>query len=127
MLGAAVYLTGLFSEYMVAILISGYILLFEENSWLKRSAVKVVSLMVIFSFIIVLINLIPNAISSINYIISMFGGNFYAGVLLNLISAVTSIIDIIEKILFIRLGVKSLHQGTIAVPIVDNLISKYME
>lgn len=55
MLGAAIYLTELFSGYLVAVLIAGYVLLFEENGWLKRSAVKAVSLMVFFSFITVLI------------------------------------------------------------------------
>ena len=39
MLGAAIYLTGLFSGYVVAVLMAGYVLLFEENSWLRRSAV----------------------------------------------------------------------------------------
>lgn len=126
MLGAAIYLTGLFSGYLVAVLLTGYVLLFEENGWLKRSAVKAVSLMVFFSFVTVLINLIPNAMSCISYIASMFGGNFHASFISNLVSAVTSIIDIIEKILFIGLGVKALNQGTIAVPVVDKLVSKYM-
>ena len=127
MLGAAIYLTGLFSGYVVAVLMAGYVLLFEENSWLRRSAVKAVSLMVFFSFITVLINLIPNAISSINYIASMFGSSFYAVFITNLVSAVTSIIDIIEKLLFIGLGVKALNQGTITAPVVDNQVSKYMD
>ena len=127
MFGAAIYLTGLFSGYVVAVLMAGYVLLFEENSWLRRSAVKAVSLMVFFSFITVLINLIPNAISSINYIASMFGSSFYAVFITNLVSAVTSIIDIIEKLLFIGLGVKALNQGTITVPVVDKLVSKYMD
>ena len=127
MLGAAIYLTGLFSGYVVAVLMAGYVLLFEENSWLRRSAVKAVSLMVFFSFITVLINLIPNAISSINYIASMFGSSFYAVFITNLVSAVTSIIDIIEKLLFIGLGVKALNQGTITAPVVDKLVSKYMD
>lgn len=126
MLGAAVYLTGLFSGYLVAILIAGYVLLFEENGWLKRSVVKAVSLMVFFSFITVLINLIPDAMNCISYIASMFGGNFHVGFITNLVSAVTSVIDIIEKVFFLALGVKALNQGTIAVPVVDKLISKYM-
>ena len=127
MFGAAIYLTGLFSGYVVAVLMAGYVLLFEENSWLKRSAVKAVSLMVFFSFITVLINLIPNAISCINYIASMFGSSFHMVFISNLVSAITSIIDIIEKLLFIGLGVKALNQGTIAVPVVDKLVSKYMD
>lgn len=126
MLGAAIYLTGLFSGYLVAVLIAGYVLLFEENGWLKRSAVKAVSLMVFFSFITVMINLIPNAMGCIGYIAAMFGGNFHVGFISNLVSAVTSAIDIIEKVFFLALGVKALNQGTIAVPVVDKLISKYM-
>lgn len=126
MLGAAIYLTGLFSGYVVAILMAGYVLLFEENGWLKRSAVKAVSLMVFFSFITILINLIPNAVSCIGYIAAMFGGSFHVGFISNLVSAVTSAIDIIEKLLFIGLGIKALNQGTIAVPVVDKLVSKYV-
>lgn len=126
MLGAVIYLTGLFSGYVVVVLLAGYVLLFEENGWLKRNAVKAVTLLVFFSFITTLINLIPNAMSCIGYIASMFGGNFYVGFISNLVSAVVSVIDIIEKLLFIGLGVKALNQGTIAVPVVDELISKYM-
>lgn len=126
MLGAAIYLTGLFSGYLVVVLLAGYVLLFEENAWLKRNAVKAVSLMLLFSFITVLINLIPNVMSCIGYIASMFGGSFYVGVISNLVNAVSSVIDIIQKLLFIGLGVKALNQGTIAVPVVDKLISKYM-
>lgn len=127
MLGSAIYLAGLFSGYMVAILIAGYALLFEENRWLKRSAVKAVSLMVFFSFITVLINLIPDAMNCISYVASMFGGNFHVGFISNLVSAVTSVIDVIQKVLFLALGVKALNQGTIVVPVVDKLINKYME
>ena len=101
-------------------------LLCEENGWLKRSVIKAVSLMVFFSFITVLINLIPDAMNCISYIASMFGGNFHVGFITNLVSAVTSAIDIIEKVFFLALGVKALNQGTIAVPVVDKLISKYM-
>lgn len=126
MLGAAIYLTGLFSGYLVVVLLAGYVLLFEENAWLKRNAVKAVSLMLLFSFFTVLINLIPNVMSCIGYIASMFGGSFYVGVISNLVNAVSSVIDIIQKLLFIGLGVKALNQGTIAVPVVDKLISKYM-
>lgn len=126
MLGAAIYLTGLFSGYLAALLLTGYVLLFEENEWLKKSAVKAVALMMLFSFITVLINLIPNAMSCIDHIASMLGGSFHVGFISGLVSAVISVIDIIEKLLFISLGVRALNQGTIDVAVVDGLISKYM-
>lgn len=126
LLGAAIYFTSLFSGYLVPVILTGYVLLFEENGWLRKNAVKAVSLTVFFSFVIVVINLIPNVISFINYIVSMFGGNFHIAFISNLVNAATSAIDIIEKVLFIGLGLKALNQGSISVPVVDKLINKYM-
>ncbi len=126
LLGAAIYFTSLFSGYLVPVILTGYVLLFEENDWLRKNAVKAVSLMVFFSFIVVVINLIPNAISFIDYIASIFGGNVYIAFISNLVNAITSAIDIIEKVLFIGLGLKALNQGNISFPVVDKLINKYM-
>jgi len=126
LLGAAIYFMGLFSGYMVAVLLAGYVLLFEGNEWLKKSAVKAIAVMVVFSFLTTVVNLIPNAISAIDYIVSMFGGNFHITFVANLVSAVVAVLNIIQKLLLLGLGVKALNQGTIAVPVVDNLINKYM-
>lgn len=126
LLGAAIYFMGLFSGYLVAVLLAGYVLLCEDNEWLKKSAVKAVSVMVVFSLLITVVNFIPNAISVIDYIVSMFGSNFYITFLSNLVSAVVTVLNIIEKLLLLGLGVKALNQGTIAVPFVDDLINKYM-
>ena len=126
LLGAALYFMGLFSGYMVTVLLAGYVLLFEENKWLRNAAVKAVAVMVLFSFVSAIINLIPNAMSFIDYIVSMFGGNFYIGFISNLVNAVVTALSVIEKLLLLGLGVKALNQGTIAVPVVDGLIKKYM-
>ena len=126
LLGAAIYFMSLFSGYMVAVLLVGYVLLFEENEWLKKSAVKAIALMVFFSLLTAVVNLIPNVISVIDYIVSMFGGNFYIAFVANLVNAVVAALNIIQKLLLIGLGVKALNQGTIAVPVADNLINKYM-
>ena len=126
LLGAAIYFMSLFSGYMVAVLLVGYVLLFEENEWLKKSAVKAIAVMVFFSLLTAVVNLIPNVISVIDYIVSMFGGNFYIAFVANLVNAVVAVLNIIQKLLLIGLGVKALNQGTIAVPVADNLINKYM-
>lgn len=126
LLGAAIYFMGLFSGYLLAVLLAGYVLLFEENSWLRKNAVKAMSVMAVFSLLITVLNLVPNAIGFINDAVSIFGGSFYVAFLSNLISAAVAALNIIEKLLIIGLGVKALTQGTIAVPVVDNLINKYM-
>ncbi|MGN0680958.1 MAG: hypothetical protein ACI4LY_02990 [Candidatus Fimisoma sp.] len=126
LLGAALYFMGLFSGYLVAVLMAGYILLCEDNGWLRKAAVKAIAVMALFSFMSVVVNLIPNAISFIDYIVSMFGGNFHIAFISNLANAVVTALNIIEKLLLLGLGVKALNQGTIAVPVVDGLINKYM-
>lgn len=66
LLGAAIYFMGLFSGYLLAVLLAGYVLLFEENSWLRKNAVKAMSVMAVFSLLITVLNLVPNAIGFIN-------------------------------------------------------------
>lgn len=126
LLGAGLYFMGLFSGYMVTVLLAGYVLLFEDNEWLRKAAVKAISVMVLFSFIGAIVNLIPNAMNFIDYIVSIFGGNFYIAFISNLVNAVVTALNVIEKLLLLCLGVKALNQGTIAVPVVDGLINKYM-
>lgn len=126
LLGAAIYFTGLFSGYLVAVVLAGYVLMFEENEWLRKNAVKAVALMIFFSLLAVVINLIPNTINFINNVVAVFGGNFSIVILSRIVTVIISVIDIIEKVLFIGLGIKSLSQGTIAVPIIDKLVNTYM-
>ena len=126
LLGAAIYFMGLFGGFLVTALLTAYVLMFEENEWLKKSAVKAVALMVVFSILSVLIYLIPNVINFIDSVVGIFGGSFYINLVSSLANAAASALDIIEKVLFIGLGIKALNQGNIAVPVVDKLIDKYM-
>lgn len=71
LLGAAIYFMGLFSGYLLAVLLAGYVLLFEENSWLRKNAVKAMSVMAVFSLLITVLNLVPNAIGFINDVVSI--------------------------------------------------------
>lgn len=126
LLGAAIYFMGLFSGYLIVFVLAGYVLLCEENSWLRKCAVKAVFVMAVFSLTVAVLNLVPDIFSFINNIFSMFGGSFYVPFISNLINAIVVALNFIEKLLMIGLGVKALNQGTIAVPVIDKLISKYM-
>ncbi len=125
MVGAAIFFVALFSGYLATILLTAYVLWFEENAWLRKSALKAITLLISFSLLIALFNLIPNAISVINNVVVIFGGSFSITVLSRIVSAIVTILEFIEKILFIILGIKALNQGTITIPVVDKLIEKY--
>lgn len=125
-LGAAVYLLGLFEGYLPVLLLAGYILLFENNGWLRRCAVKAIVLMCAFSFLNIIIGLIPDLLSTVGYIAAAFGGAFQLSAVSYLISAILRMISMMEKLLFVVLGYKALKQRTVVMPSVEKFISDHM-
>ena len=126
LLGAGIYLAAIFGGLTPVILMAGYVLLFEENEWLKKSAVKAIAIVLSFAFLVTLINLIPDLLRWVATLVSVFKGTFNYSVLSSIISVITQAIEIIRTCLFLLLGAKALTQGTVAVPVVDKLINKYM-
>lgn len=126
LLGAALYFSGLFGGYVITIILAGYVLLCEENAWLKKAAVKTVAIMMGFSLLTSLIYLIPNAIGLIDSVLNVFGGNFYLAFISNIIDVVDNVLGLAEKLLLITLGIKAFNQGSIKIPFIDSLINKYM-
>lgn len=127
LMGAIAYFAGLFSGYLVAILIFGYIMLVEDNPWLRKTAVKSIVLLVTFSALSAVIGLIPDFISFINTIFNVFESYFSLPVVTNILAVITSALSILKTVVFLVLGLKALNQGTLNIPVVDNLTNKNME
>ena len=126
MLGALLFFMCLFGGYLISVILAGYILLFEENAWLRKSAVKGVAVTICFSILFVAIQLIPDAFGLIGDICRVFNGSFYLPVLNNIVAVIRDILDLAEKLLFLLLGVKAFSQGTVKIPFIDTIINKYM-
>ena len=58
---AIMYMTGLFGGYVAALLAAGFILLVEDENFIRRAAVKTLIILFAFSVLNVLIYLIPDA------------------------------------------------------------------
>lgn len=125
LMAAGIYLITLFGGLVPAVLLAGYVLLFEDSEWLKKNAVKAVLTYVMFSVASMVLNLIPNAINIIDYLLSAVGGSFRIGFLSNLVSAATLCLTVLSRLLFLGLGLKALDGGTIRFAPADNLIEKH--
>lgn len=125
LLGAIVCFAALFSGYLAVFLLMGYILLFEENDWLKKTAVKAVMIMIAFSALGALIGFIPDAIGLIDSVVGLVGGHFSIGFVSGLVSLVNEALDILEKIIFLLLGFKAFSQGTVVVGPIDSIVDKH--
>lgn len=127
LIGAALYFLGLFSGYVAVVFVAGYVLLMEENVWLRKTAVKSVALLVFFSLILSVLNLIPSLVNFIDDIFNIFGGNFTIRFLTNIINMLRSGINLIQVVVFLILGLKALNQGTVRVPVIDKMVDKCFE
>ncbi len=127
MVGGAMFFLCLFGGYIPALLLGGYILLEEDNIWLKKTAVKAVVLSVCFSIITFLIGLIPDFINIIRNFSTMIEEVANVSKADSLFNIILIVVDMVKVLLFLVLGMRAFSQGTVKIPFVDNIISKYMD
>lgn len=125
LMGAAVYFMGLCGGAIALLLIAGYVLLFEENQWLRKCAVKSVALYLTVAVVNYVIYLIPDAIAFIGTFVGIFGGYFYSSFISSLAELLSGALTLARTVFFILLGLKALTQGDIRIPVLDSLIEKY--
>lgn len=125
-LAAMVYFSEICGGLLVAAILTGYILIAESNLWLRRSAVKAIVLIIVFSIINIIVNLLPDGISAIESLAGMFRLSMNEFVISNLAFFITKIVDIIKNLLFLALGISALKQRTIVVAPIERLVDKCM-
>ncbi len=124
LLGAITYFACYFGGYIAAILLFGYILLVENNVWLRKTAVKAMILTIAFSLLPRLIELIPDLLGFIGSFFSLFDGYFNYSIVSKIIVILTTAIGLLKAVLFILLGIKALNQGSINLPVIDDMTNK---
>ena len=117
-LAAMVYFSGICGGLLVAAILTGYILIAESNLWLRRSAVKAIVLMIVFSVINTIVNLLPDGISAIESLAGMFR--------LSMNEFVVSNLALFKNLLFLALGMSALKQRTIVIAPIERLVDKCM-
>ena len=125
LMGLIVCLCGMFAGYTVAILVAGYILLAEENIWLRKTAAKVIALMLAFSVLSAIVGLIPDVWGVIENFIGIFKEYFYVSFIDRIFNFLSSVVSLARFFVFALLSYKALTQGTIKVPVVDTILNKH--
>lgn len=125
LLGAAVYLMAFLGGWVPLLLLVGYVLLVEQNEWLRKAAVKAAVLTVLFALTAAVLRLLPDVVSLIDSFAQIFEGYVSVPVISKIVSALCGCLNLAEKVLFILLGVKALRQGNINLGFVDKLVNKF--
>lgn len=125
--GAAAYFLALFGGLLPALILAGYVLMFETNGWLKRTAVKALVISILFSVVLYLINLIPECCGIVNDIAFMCDDFFDMAKFLRFMTVLEKLIVIFQYILMLALGFKAMKQRTIVIGFIDSLVNKCMQ
>lgn len=122
--GAALCFLGCIS-YIPAVILAGYVLIFEENEWLKKTAVKMMIVTITFSLALVGVGLIQDVFGLLD---TCFGWilPFRVGVPLNLDRILRYIFSFLQDFILIVMGFKALSMGTIKLSFIDKMIDKHM-
>lgn len=125
LVGAALYFLGAFS-FIPAVLLAGYVLIAEENEWVKRQAARMIGVVLLFGVLSIAVGWIDDVVSILNVIVRWFDDDVYLKVPANLTSLCQYIISLAKEILLLVMGFMALGMKGIKAPFVEKLLDKYM-
>ncbi len=127
LMAAGIFALTLAGGYIPAILLLGYVLIREENQWLRWCAVRAVALALFFSVINVFIDFVPDIA---NCVVSLI--NVFAADPISLPSRFNRFLTVVDygmgfwkTITFLILIFKALKLQTVATP-VDGMVGRHM-
>jgi hypothetical protein len=118
------YFIGLVNTLPLVIM-AGYVLLFEQDAWLKKSAIKAVAVVLFFSILSAFISLGGNADSLLTRLVRLFWSGFSIPLLGDILSICRTILSALQTIVLLLLGFSALKQGEFKVANVDSLIEEH--
>lgn len=120
-LGMAVFFIALVGGWVPTVLLTGYILLFETDNWLKASAAKAIVIVVFFALLNVFIGFIPNIITLIDNVAVLFNQRVTVEILTEIVALINTILGITQRVILIVLGILALRKKTIAIKAIDRI------
>lgn len=125
LVGAALYFLGVIN-LIPAFLLAAYVLLKEENSWLKKTSIKMMTIVIAFGILSMGVSIINYIVDVLNLMINWFTYTTIAiRIPLNLTSALSDCIFIVKNGLLILFGLRALKLDTLQSKHLDNIIDKH--
>ncbi len=125
LMGALLYFAALLGGWTPLLLIAGYVLICESDTWLRKTAVTAVLLMLVFYLVSILVNIFPNLLGLLDDLLRIFNKSVSLPVLNRIVNFLSSFINLAEKVVFILLGALALEQKGIKLGFVDKFIDKH--
>lgn len=125
LVGAAMYFLGAIS-FTPAVLLAGYVLIAEENEWVKRQAAKMIGVVVLFGLLSIAVGWIDDVVGVLNIIVRWFNSDVYLSVPASLTSLFRYIISIAKEVLLLVMGFRALGMKNVKIGLIDKPLDKFM-
>ncbi|MBR5947208.1 MAG: hypothetical protein IKZ82_00990 [Clostridia bacterium] len=125
LLAAILYLLGLFGNTVALVIAAGYVLIREDDEWLRKSAIKALVIHVFITALTYVIAFIPGVFEAINSFINIFKGSFNYSFLLRIREFLDDALIVVRYAVFIVLAFLALKGKGVALPGVDDTVQKH--
>ncbi len=121
------YCSGIFGGLTVLVLVAGYVLLAEENTALRQTAVKILTLVLVFTLAAQLLNLIPSIVGLIPQLLSIFDVYVSIRVLDNIFAFLINVLYLAQDILLLVMGAFALLGKNLPIKPLDDFVEKHIQ
>jgi len=126
LVAAAAWLLGLYSGYLIAGILVGYVLLAEENLWLKKTCLKVLVLMLGFSVAFTALDLLPNLLNILYGFLEIFNVHLYLSFVHDVFNFFYQILSLVKTLLFLGLGIAAAMGKSFKLPLLDKFADQHL-
>lgn len=126
LVAAAACFLGLYGGYVITGILVGYVLLKEEDAWLKKVCARVLVLMLAFSLANTALNLLPNLLEILYSFLRIFNVNFYLDFIHSFFNVLYQILSLVKTILFVLMGIAALMNKRFSFPVIDPFLEKHL-
>lgn len=123
-IAAAIYLSALFSGYLLTGLLVGYVLLCEKDRSLKTHAVCAFSLLLAFSLINCAVYLLPDMFDVVSDLLAVFNVYFYPSFISRVLSFFGSTLSLLKTLAFLAMTVLAIVKNNIRIPLLNKLFQE---
>lgn len=126
LLGAAAYFAALLGSWTPVLLVAGYILLVEENDWLRRCAVRALVILAVITLTPAVLSLVENVFGLCNTVLGWFNAAFTLRFPGRCDYIIRYAVQFIGNGLLLILGVRALQVGSHPVAALEKFLDKHM-
>ncbi|MBR3299070.1 MAG: hypothetical protein IKI64_07690 [Clostridia bacterium] len=125
LLAAIIYLLGLFSNTVALVVAVGYVLIREDDAWLRKGALKAIILHLVILVLQCVVAFMPDLLGLLNSFLNIFKVNVNFGFISSVKAFLNNSLDILRTVLFFLLALFALLGKNIPIPVVEGMAEKH--